>query len=64
MSQVYQLQQFRDAARHAQAAGVSRKTAVQFVRHEQATGRTGQNSVNLLERLAQRPTPHWSEVLA
>lgn len=64
MAQVYQLQQFQDATRHAQAAGVDRRLAIQFVRNEQATGRTGKNTVNLMERMAQRPARHWSEVFA
>lgn len=64
MAQVYQLQQFQDATRHAQAAGVDRRLAIQFVRNEQASGRTGKHTVNLMERMAQRPARHWSEVFA
>lgn len=62
---VIELAVFRAAREHADKAGLQRDMAMQMVRAEQATGRSGWHSVQIIERLTTRPLTrpgYWSEV--
>ena len=62
---VVDLAVFRAAREHADNAGLRRDTAMQMVRAEQSTGRSGWHTVQMIERLTTRPLTrpgYWSEV--